>query len=65
MKVSVDEWLCAGHGLCEAASPEVFEVNDDGIAVVLQESPGESLLSSVKDAVRLCPADAILIKENS
>ena len=65
MKVSVDQWLCAGHGLCEAAAPEVFEVSDDGLAEVLEESPKEPLLTSARDAARACPAGAIQLDESS
>ncbi|GAA1382203.1 ferredoxin [Pseudonocardia kongjuensis] len=64
MKVSVDEWLCAGHGLCEAAAPDVFEVNDEGIADVTDPNPAEALWPAVREGARLCPADAVLIDED-
>lgn len=30
MKVQVDRNKCAGIGLCEGLSPDLFEVGDDG-----------------------------------
>lgn len=37
-------------------------IGADGIVVVLQESPEESLRSSVIDAVDLCPTAAISVE---
>lgn len=64
MKVIVDLDLCQGHAQCEMVAPEVFRVNDDGFADVLMESPPESLYAKVKEAVMLCPADAIRIVDD-
>jgi ferredoxin len=30
MKLVVDEALCAGHGLCYAHAPEVFQPDEEG-----------------------------------
>jgi ferredoxin len=35
MKVRVDTQVCAGFGVCLGICPEVFELHDDGYAVVL------------------------------
>jgi ferredoxin len=61
MKVSVNRRLCAGHGLCAAAAPAVFKVNDDWIAEVLIEEPPESMREAVEKAARFCPVNAITI----
>lgn len=56
------DWdLCQGHGQCEDACPEVFKVEDDGLAHVLIEHPPESLYAKVQDAYVRCPADAIFL----
>lgn len=61
MKVVVDRELCQGHGQCIDVAPEVFMMEDDGIAIVIVEEIGEKLLSKVEVAVSRCPADAIKI----
>ena len=35
MKVHVNSEICAGFGICLGIAPEVFELHDDGYAVVL------------------------------
>lgn len=63
MKVRIDPALCAGHGQCEAAAPEVFRVNDDWLAEVLIDNPPESMRAAVENAARLCPVKAVLVEE--
>lgn len=62
MKVTVNLDLCMGHGQCEDAAPEVFRVNDEGLADVLIDSPPEEMREQVEDAAKRCPADAIVIE---
>ena len=45
-------------------APEVFELGDDDVLVVLREHPGEELRPKVEEAVRLCPKQALSIEEN-
>jgi ferredoxin len=63
MKVVVDLNACDLHGLCVEAAPEVFEISDDGVLHVLNETPGEGLRPKVDKAVRECPTGAISIEE--
>jgi ferredoxin len=63
MKVRVDPDLCEGHGKCEKAAPAVFELRDDDLSYVLMDDIPESERENVKNAVRLCPRQAIEIIE--
>ena len=63
MRVIVDYDLCESNALCMAAAPEVFEVRDDDLLYVLDESPPEALRSQVEAAVRTCPKNAISIED--
>jgi len=63
MKVTVDLQLCEGNARCMEAAPEVFEVGDDDKARLLTERPSEALRDKVKLAVRMCPRQAISVKE--
>ena len=62
MRVVVDLERCKGHGQCEDVAPEVFRINDAGLADVLIENPDESLRSKVELAVRLCPEECISLE---
>ena len=63
MRVVVDWDLCESNGLCMAAAPEVFELQDDDTLMILQENPDESLRAKVAAAVNACPKQAISIQE--
>ena len=62
MRIVVDLKLCEGNERCAAAAPEVFQVRDDQ-AHVLIENPPVGLMEKVKLAVRLCPRQAISLRE--
>ncbi len=64
MKVRVDAELCAGFGVCLGLSPEVFELHDDGYAVVLVSEVPPEQEDAVREAVSQCPASAISISED-
>ena len=39
MKVWIDQDLCTGDGLCEEIAPDVFWMDDDGLAYVKESPP--------------------------
>ena len=64
MKVHVDSEVCAGFGVCLGLCPEVFELHDDGYAIVpVSEVPPE-LEDKVQLAVSQCPANAISLSDD-
>lgn len=63
MKASVDADLCAGCGVCVDVCPEVFEMNDEDVAVVLVEIVPEEHEEACQDAADQCPSEAIVIEE--
>lgn len=63
LRVVVDFNLCESNALCVDAAPEVFEVRDDDLLYVLDESPDEALRAKVQAAVAVCPKQAIKIED--
>ncbi|MGQ9676083.1 MAG: ferredoxin [Chloroflexota bacterium] len=59
MKLQVDRDLCIGCGLCAEIEPQVFELQDDGYAHVINENPDPSLRPKIQEAIDECPTDAI------
>ncbi|MDO9556115.1 MAG: ferredoxin [Coriobacteriia bacterium] len=59
MKPVVDPDLCTGCGLCEETCPEVFLLDDDGIARVINEDPEPEVYGEIEGCIELCPVDAI------
>lgn len=58
MKFLVND-LCIGCGLCAGTCPEVFEMNDESLAIASDEEVDESLEESAKEAMEGCPVSAI------
>lgn len=59
LDVRIDRVRCIGSGVCTRIAPAVFELDDDGIAVVIDpEADGRA---AVVAAAETCPTDAILI----
>ncbi len=63
MKVCIDPELCSGCGLCVDICPEVFELNEDEIAVVNVDEVPADLHQTCLEAVDSCPTEAISIEE--
>jgi len=62
MKVTVDETLCTGCGLCEQMVPDVFELADNVARVKVAVVPS-NLEESVEEAADSCPAEAIKVEK--
>ncbi len=62
-RVVVDWDLCESNAVCMALAPQVFEVDDDDMLQILDETPPEELRSLVVDAVARCPKQALSIAD--
>ena len=62
MKATVDPDLCTGCELCVDTCPEVFEMNDDDLAVVKVDVVPADAEESAQEAADDCPAEAIIIE---
>jgi ferredoxin len=62
MKPVIDPDLCTGCELCVEICPEVFEMNDEGIAIVkVSEVPPEHE-ELCREAAEECPGEAISLE---
>ncbi|MER5756374.1 ferredoxin [Streptomyces sp. NPDC002088] len=61
MKVAVDDDRCRGHGICCVTCPEVFDLGDDGYAVVATPEVPAASEDDVRVAARSCPERAITL----
>ena len=59
MKLRVDKDICIGCGACKATAPDVFEINDEGLAEVTVEEVADELHEDAVDALEGCPVNAI------
>jgi ferredoxin len=64
LRVSVDQDVCVGAGLCVLSTAEVFDQRDeDGVVKLLQHEPPASLYEKVLGAARKCPSKAIKVEQ--
>jgi ferredoxin len=63
MKAIVDRDACISCGLCPDTAPEVFEMDDEDIAVVKADPVPADAEDSAREAAEQCPSDAIAIEE--
>lgn len=62
MRVVVNRNLCESYGVCTGVLPEVFELDDDDLLVILQDDPPDELRPKIDEAVRLCPKQALSVE---
>ena len=62
MKAKLDRSGCISCGLCAETCPEVFEMADDGIAEVHQESVPEEVEDRAIEAQDGCPVSVITVE---
>ncbi len=63
MKAKVNKDACIGCGSCTAIASDVFEFEDDGLAVAKNENITEENKEEVRDAAESCPTSAIEVEE--
>lgn len=62
MKVTVDQEVCIGCGMCIDICPEVFKFNEDSKSEVIPEANFEDLKEKAEEAKEVCPVDAIVVE---
>lgn len=61
MRAIVDKDLCIGCGICEGIAPEVFSLQTEPYAVVINDPLDESQIDAAKESESECPEGAIKI----
>jgi len=65
MKVTVDRDKCVASGQCVLSAAEVFDQDeDDGVVILLNESPRPDQYDAVRLAAQMCPASVIEVTES-
>lgn len=64
IKMTFDRTKCQGYANCIIEAPEIWDFDEDeDVAVLRQEFPGEELREKAEASVRGCPAHAISIEK--
>lgn len=62
LRILLDRDKCSGLGLCEAVSPDVFEVGDDGHLRLLAEQVDPARRDELEQACEACPTQALKLE---
>jgi ferredoxin len=63
VKVTADREVCISAGNCVMVAGAVFDQDDDGIVVVLADEVPEGEEDHAREAVKLCPSQALRIAD--
>ncbi|MDT5078664.1 MAG: ferredoxin [Mycobacterium sp.] len=64
MKLSLDDAVCTGHGLCYAHAPELFVDDDQGYGHVIDDGVvPDDRQQEAREAVGICPEVAISLQD--
>lgn len=62
-RVIADGGLCQGHANCIMDAGEIFDLDEDGLVVVLKEEITEDERAQVETAIANCPVSALSLVE--
>jgi ferredoxin len=65
VKVLGNRESCRGYGNCLIAAPAVFDVDEQGLVVVLKDEVADDELGPVERAAYDCPTNSITLTANS
>jgi 3-phenylpropionate/trans-cinnamate dioxygenase ferredoxin reductase subunit len=62
--VKADLNACQGYANCVVGAEDVFDIDDDGVVVLLRTTIEESERTRVEEAARSCPAAALVVEDD-
>lgn len=61
--LKADLAACQGYANCVIAAPDTYDLDDDGVVVLLRTEITEEDLPRIRDAARSCPISALTIED--
>ncbi|MEU6700895.1 ferredoxin [Pseudonocardia sp. NPDC046786] len=55
---------CQGYANCVVGAEDVFDIDDDGIVVLLKTTIADGDRTRVEEAARSCPVSALAIEDD-
>jgi ferredoxin len=60
-QISIDRTRCMGSGNCSFWAPNTFDLDDEGVAIVVNREGDDA--SKIQNAANGCPTQAITLSE--
>ena len=64
MRIVVDRSICAGHALCAAKAPQVYQLDDQGYCSSNGATVPVHLVAQARLGAQHCPEAAIVLQED-
>lgn len=61
--LKADFGACQGYANCVDAAPDVYDIDDDGVVVLLRDHIFDQERPRIEEAVRSCPMSALSIED--
>ena len=61
--VKADFAACQGYANCVDAAPDVYDIDDDGVVVLLRAEIADDERARVAEAARSCPVSALVVTD--
>ncbi|WP_224404027.1 ferredoxin [Pseudonocardia sp. ICBG1034] len=61
--VKADLQACQGYANCVVGAEDVFDIDDNGIVVLLKTTIADADRNRVEEAARSCPVSALAIED--
>jgi ferredoxin len=62
MRIAADRERCEGHGLCADTAPEVYDLDDEAVVVLLHDPVPAELERKAEGGARVCPVAALRVQ---
>lgn len=62
--VRADLEACQGYANCVVAAEDVFDINDDGVVLLLKTNVPDSDRARIEEAARTCPVSALSVEDD-
>ena len=63
-RLKADFGACQGYANCVDAAPEVYDIDDDCVVVLLREEITEEERPRIEEAARSCPVSALVVEDS-
>lgn len=60
--LKADLGACQGYANCVMAASDVYDIDDDGVVVLLKDRIPDADLPRVQEAARSCPVSALTVE---
>jgi ferredoxin len=62
--LKADVEACQGYGNCITGAPDAYDIDDDGVVVLLKQEITEEERPRIEEAARSCPVSALTIEDS-